>query len=488
MTLSPVALTTLAPRPRHAVQFYDREDFLYDIVAEFLAAGLSHGEPAVVIATEPHRLGFSERLGAKGIDAADASRSGWLVFLDARETLDRISVGGLPEWDRFRAEIGSLIAKLTARSTKGRVRAYGEMVDLLWRDGKPQGSIALEEMWNELGRAHQFSLLCAYRMNNFLEADGKSFEQICGTHTHVSPTESYSEQAEEGLRHREVSILQQRARAREAEVAHRKELETALRAALTARRQLEDELRQQNEELARAVRFSEMFVGILGHDLRNPLSAIVTGASLLSRRSDSDKVVKPALRILSSAERMGRMIDQILDFTRIRLGHGIPLQRRRIDLAEVCRLAIDEAESSAGEGRIRLDECGESVGTWDGDRLSQLVSNLLGNAVAHGKPGAPVVIQLDGTDPDHAVLEVHNAGAIPADVLPVLFDPFRSNNHKQERSSGLGLGLFISQQIALAHAGSIDVRSSEQDGTRFTVRLPRNNTVRATAFDGRSKS
>ena len=83
-----------------------------------------------------------------------------------------------------------------------------------------------------------------------------------------------------------------------------------------------------------------MFVGILGHDLRNPLSAIVTGASLLARRSDSDKILKPPQRILSSAERMGRMIDQILDFTRIRLGHGIPLQRRHIDLAEVCRLAM----------------------------------------------------------------------------------------------------------------------------------------------------
>jgi signal transduction histidine kinase len=214
----------------------------------------------------------------------------------------------------------------------------------------------------------------------------------------------------------------------------------------------------------------------------------MTGASLLARRAESDKVAKPATRILTSAERMARMIDQILDFTRIRLGHGIPLQRRRIDLAEVCRLAIDEAESTGGGERIRLEEGGESVGTWDGDRLSQLISNLLGNALAHGTTGAPVVIRLDGTSDDDVVLELQNSGAVPPDVLPVLFDPFHSTSRKQERSSGLGLGLFISQQIVLAHAGNIEVTSSEEHGTRFIVRLPRNAPVPGPAFGGRGKA
>jgi signal transduction histidine kinase len=478
-----------AATEEHSVQFYEREEFLCEAVADFIAAGLDAPEPVIVIATEPHRAAFSERLTAKDIDVEGACASGQLLFLDARETLTRISADELPDWERFRALIGALIEEKRQGSANRRVRAYGEMVDVLWREGKPQAAISLEEMWNRLGRLQEFSLLCAYRMGNFLkESDGASFEHVCHVHTRVVPAETYPPDADPATRLREVSLLQQRARALEAEVAHRKELEKALREALTDRRQLEEELREQNVELTRAVHFSEMFIGILGHDLRNPLSAIVTGASLLARRSDSDKVVKPALRILSSAERMGRMIDQILDFTRIRLGHGIPLQRRHIDLAEVCRLAIDESESTAGEGRIRLDERGESVGTWDGDRLSQLVSNLLANAVAHGKAGAPILILLDGTDPEHSLLEVQNAGTIPAEVLPVLFDPFRSGNDKEERSSGLGLGLFISREIVLAHGGTIDVTSSEPDGTRFVVRLPRNAPLLATAFDGRNRA
>jgi signal transduction histidine kinase len=483
-----------APNPaptgeEHRVQFYERDEFLCEAVADFIAAGLDAREPVVVIATEPHQREFSERLTVKDIDVAGACACGQLVLLDARETLSRFTTDGALDWERFRALIGGLIEEKRKASGGGRVRAYGEMVDVLWRDGKSQAAIALEEMWNRLGRLQDFSLLCAYKMGNFLkESDAAHFDHVCRVHTHVVPVETYSPDADPETRLREIAILQQRARALEAEIGHRKELETALREALTQRSKLQEELRQQNEELTRAVHFSEMFIGILGHDLRNPLSAIVTGASLLSRRSDSDKVVKPALRILSSAERMGRMIDQILDFTRIRLGHGIPLQRRHIDLAEVCRLAIDEAESTAGEGRIRLDERGESVGMWDGDRLSQLVSNLLANAVAHGKAGAPISIRLDGTNSEHSLLEVQNAGTIPAEVLPVLFDPFRSSNGNQERSNGLGLGLFISREIVLAHGGTIDVTSAEQDGTRFVVRLPRNAPLLATAFDGRKKT
>jgi signal transduction histidine kinase len=257
---------------------------------------------------------------------------------------------------------------------------------------------------------------------------------------------------------------------------------------ITERKRLEEELRRHNEELTRAVRFSEMFVGILGHDLRNPLSAIMTGAGLLARRADSDKITKPALRILKTAERMGRMIDQILDFTRIRLGHGLPLQRRHIDLAEVCRLVIDESENADGNQPVGFEEMGDAIGTWDGDRLSQLVSNLLANAVAHGTKDAPVTIRLDGTDEHQLTLEVHNAGVIPADVLPVLFDAFRSTHHKHERSSGLGLGLFITRQIVLAHGGTIAVTSTLEGGTRFVVRLPRNAPLGPTSFDGGGKS
>jgi two-component system sensor histidine kinase/response regulator len=169
------------------------------------------------------------------------------------------------------------------------------------------------------------------------------------------------------------------------------------------------------------------------------------------------------------------MIDQVLDFTRIRLGKGIPIEVRRTDLAEVCRLAIDEFETVIPAHRVDLLTTGDPVGSWDGDRLMQLVSNLLSNALAHGTASGRVTIAVDGTDEAKLTLDVHNAGAVPAAIMPVLFEPFRCGaNEKQERSNGLGLGLFISQQIVLAHSGTIDVSSSEATGTRLVVRLPRN--------------
>jgi signal transduction histidine kinase/CheY-like chemotaxis protein len=225
------------------------------------------------------------------------------------------------------------------------------------------------------------------------------------------------------------------------------------------------------QDLKRTVRFSEMFVGMLGHDLRNPLSAIATAASLITRRTDAATITRPAARILASASRMGRMIDQLLDFTRIRLGEGIPLERRTVNLRKICELVgaeFDRGDATA----VHIVATGDVLGNWDADRLSQLLSNLVGNALLHGAGGTTVVI--DGTDPRSVTLEVRNPGAIPSAVLPLIFEPFRSGtDKKQERSSGLGLGLHISQQIVTAHGGSIAVASSEADGTTFTVSLPR---------------
>jgi signal transduction histidine kinase len=228
-------------------------------------------------------------------------------------------------------------------------------------------------------------------------------------------------------------------------------------------------------EMERAVRFGEMFAGMLGHDLRNPLSAIMTAAELIARRAESDKIAAPARRVISSAARMTRMISQLLDFTRIRLGGGLPLERTRTDLADICRAIIDELEP-VYVCPVRLAVSGDVSGTWDRDRLSQLVSNLAANACQHGLEGVPIDIILDGTAADGVRLEVRNQGVIPPLLLPFVFEPLRSANDTGIRvgpSSGLGLGLYITQQIALAHGGTIYVESNEAIGTRFVVMLPR---------------
>jgi len=241
-------------------------------------------------------------------------------------------------------------------------------------------------------------------------------------------------------------------------------------------------------DLERAVHLSEMFVGVLGHDLRNPLGSIVNAASLLSRRSDDEAVIRPVGRIFNSADRMRRMIDQILDFTRIRLGKGLPLERRNVDLGELSRTVADELLDERRSFELNLSVSGETTGQWDPDRLAQLVSNLIGNAIQHRRSSAPVRLRVDGTDAAHVVLEVWNDGVVLPELMPVLFEPLRSTaGSKRSGSSGLGLGLFISREIAVAHGGTIDVSSSEADGTFLTLRLPRIRLGRRTLL-GRPRS
>ena len=229
-------------------------------------------------------------------------------------------------------------------------------------------------------------------------------------------------------------------------------------------------------ELEETVRFNEMFTGILGHDLRNPLGAIMTAAQVMIRRAEGDAARRPLERILGSGERMSRMIDQLLDFTRVRVGAGIPLQPVAGDLVPLLQQVLDELEGPAAGARFQLDVVGDTSGVWDADRLCQVFSNLGGNALQHGEDGGPVQVRVDGTAPDQVRVEVRNAGAIPPDLLPRLFEPMTAGERRRDRSHGLGLGLFISREIARSHGGDIRVTSSPAAGTCFQVTLPRTTT------------
>jgi two-component system sensor histidine kinase/response regulator len=212
----------------------------------------------------------------------------------------------------------------------------------------------------------------------------------------------------------------------------------------------------------RYARLMEVFVGVLSHDLRNPLTAIITASHMLEQDQDG----RAAVRIRQSAERMGRMIDQLLDFSRIKMGAGLPLDAREIDLAPVGRMVLGELEAAYPHHRIRLEERGSLWGTWDRDRLAQLLSNLGGNACQHGDD--PIQIALDGSDAQLVRIAVDNRGSIPDELIADLFEP----GARRGRSGGLGLGLYIAQQIASAHGGSIQVTSSDTS-TRFLVEMPR---------------
>jgi PAS domain S-box-containing protein len=403
----------------HHVQFYDKETFLYDVVAGYLGAGLDAGQPLVVIATEAHREAFCRALEQDGFQVAAARRDGRFTLLDARETLATFMVDGMPDWERFRNSVGGVLVACAARGGQAPIRAYGEMVDLLTRDGNPQAALRLEEYWNELGKVHPFVLFCAYAMDGFASDEQRQqFERVCHVHTHVVPAEDFVGESDPQALRLQISLLQQRSRALETELGRRRKLEAALRHReqdltdflenaveglhwvgpdgtvlwanpaelallgytreeyvghniaefhqdqpviedmlrrlrqqevlkdhearmrckdgsikhvvvssnalfrdgefihtrcftrdVTDAHRLSDQLKRQNEDLLRTVRFSEMFVGILGHDLRNPVMGVATAAGLLLRRFDNEAVTKPARRIANSAERMSRMID-----------------------------------------------------------------------------------------------------------------------------------------------------------------------------------
>jgi signal transduction histidine kinase len=166
------------------------------------------------------------------------------------------------------------------------------------------------------------------------------------------------------------------------------------------------------------------------------------------------------------------MIEQLLDFTRIRVGGGVELRASEIDLGDVCRVVIAELEAAHAQCVLRLHAHGDLHGTWDGDRLTQVLSNLATNALQHGEANGGVAFTVDGSNAESVTIHVHNRGVIPEPMRPVLFDPFRGIQGR-ERRGGLGLGLFIARQIVLAHAGDVRVDSSAEAGTTFTVVLPR---------------
>jgi signal transduction histidine kinase len=224
----------------------------------------------------------------------------------------------------------------------------------------------------------------------------------------------------------------------------------------------------------RVNRYRDQFLGILGHDLRNPLGAIVMSATYLSRDEElGAKHLKSAARILNGAQRMGRMVDLLLDLTRTRLGTGIPISRQRLDLRALCRQVLDELEAFHPDRLIQLEAAGEVHGAWDSDRLAQVLSNLVGNALQYGRPEAPITVSLRD-EGKGVTLTVHNEGPpIPDGAQATLFDPLVRQSQEPEPTGNLGLGLYIVREIVASHGGEVKVASSRAAGTTFTVRLPR---------------
>jgi signal transduction histidine kinase len=233
-----------------------------------------------------------------------------------------------------------------------------------------------------------------------------------------------------------------------------------------------DLLRVKTAELAATGELRERALGMIGHDLRNPLTAMVMAARLLEESLLPAQANRLAARILASGLRMQRMIDQLANFTRARLGGGFRLDVMLCDLAPICRTVVEELRISSG-AQIKLDTSGPLEGRWDADRIADVLSNLVGNAIGHASPGTAVQVGARG-DEAGVVVSVRNQGdAIPPENLKEIFSAFgRGQSQASCEDSHLGLGLYIGQEIARAHGGTLEVASSAQ-GTTFSLRLPR---------------
>ncbi|MCA9236473.1 MAG: HAMP domain-containing histidine kinase [Planctomycetales bacterium] len=222
----------------------------------------------------------------------------------------------------------------------------------------------------------------------------------------------------------------------------------------------------------------DLFLAILSHDLRNPLNSIAMSAALLPRlvkpAADTNEVVA---QIATNADVMARMISDLLDYTRTRLGAGMPVHVAPMDLGILSEELFKEFRTAHPSRNIRFQSEGELSGHWDADRLRQAISNVMGNAIQHSPQSALVELRVMGEGPIVRLVVYNGGSVIPPGELASIFDPLvrgsSAEHPRQHRPGSIGLGLYIARQIAQSHGGSVDATSSEEAGTEFTVRLPR---------------
>jgi len=245
-------------------------------------------------------------------------------------------------------------------------------------------------------------------------------------------------------------------------------------AALLRTARLHAALARTKNELQIEVEFRERFMGVLAHDLRQPLNTIIMATNALAGPS-APLVSEPGVKFVRmqqrAAERMVRMVTQLLDVTRIRPAAGMPIQQAPCDLAKIVSSTVDEMRIAYPRSQLHLNAETAIIGNWDADRLSQVCSNLIGNAIEHGSPSTPIQIGVGRVNGRAELTVVNQGDAIDEPTLASLFQPFRRTRGVNRATGGVGLGLHIVDQIVRAHGGNVEVQS---DGrlTRFAVQLP----------------
>jgi signal transduction histidine kinase len=467
----------------HFVQFYESETYLIDSITNFVCVGIGSGETVLVLATKPHLIALRTRLIEKHLLVDSLENAGRFVPLDAETVQADLTVDGHLSPERFSQFFGSVLSQ--ARDAQRPIRIFGELVAVLWSQGKYSTAIQVEELWNDLQRQMSFTLFCAYPLKGFAGKDlAEPLSQVCLTHSRIVPAESYSSLTNSDEKLRKVADLQQKSISLAHELSEHRKTQDELNAAKVAlaiqvAKQEEVSKREQvaREEAEAANRLKNEFLAIVSHELRTPLNAIVGWSHLLNQgRLDAPTSTRAVESIERNAKVQAQMIEDLIDVSRLGAG-TLKLSVAKVDLRSVIHAVTDSLRSAAEAKRIELvvdvdTPCDSVMG--DSRRLQQIVWHLVDNSIKFTPPDGRVLIQLRQNQAEIEIVVEDSGQGIETEFLESVFEQFRqADSGTTRKHGGLGVGLSIVRHLVELHGGSVSVESEgPAQGTRFVVKLP----------------